>query len=260
MWFFQNESLVKVIDENKEITYTYYWLIKVYLNEGVMSVKLYGLNDMVKAGCNDCKGCFECCQGMGQSIVLDPYDIWQLEHGLNCTFAELLQEKELIELNIEDGLILPNLKMQGSIEKCGFLNEKGRCGIHAFRPGLCRLFPLGRNYENHRLQYFLLEDACKCTSMTKVKVKKWLEIQDSRRYEEFLIKWHDLRSTLKEKIADLETDVEAGLSDMDIMKELNMKFLHIFYETQYSADDFYRQFDERAAFFCSMGTEGTGII
>ena len=225
-----------------------------------MNVKLYEINDMVKAGCNDCKGCFECCQGMGQSIVLDPYDIWQLECGLNCTFAELLQGKELIELNIEDGLILPNLKMQGAMEKCGFLNEEGRCSIHAYRPGLCRLFPLGRNYENHKLQYFLLEGACICTSMTKVKVKKWLEIQDSRKYEEFLISWHDLRRRLKEKIAGLETDAEAGLSDMDIMKEINMKLLHIFYETQYKLDDFYAQFDARKSLFSSMTSEAAVII
>ena len=225
-----------------------------------MNVKLYEINDMVKAGCNDCKGCFECCQGMGQSIVLDPYDIWQLECGLNCTFAELLQGKELIELNIEDGLILPNLKMQGAMEKCGFLNEEGRCSIHAYRPGLCRLFPLGRNYENHKLQYFLLEGACICTSMTKVKVKKWLEIQDSRKYEEFLISWHDLRRRLKEKIAGLETDAEAGLSDMDIMKEINMKLLHIFYETQYKSDDFCAQFDARKSLFSSMTSEAAVII
>ncbi len=225
-----------------------------------MSIKLYGLNDMVKAGCNDCKGCFECCQGMGQSIVLDPYDIWQIELGLNCTFAELLQEKGLIELNIEDGLILPDLKMQGSMEKCGFLNEEGRCSIHAFRPGLCRLFPLGRNYENHGLKYFLLEDACANSTSTKVKIKKWLDIPDSRRYEEFLINWHDLRRTLKDKIADLKIDEKAGLSDMDIMKEINMKFLHIFYETQYLADDFYRQYDERTALFGRMTAEVVGII
>lgn len=37
--------------------------------------RLYTKNDMVKAGCNDCKGCSACCHGMGESIVLDPYDI-----------------------------------------------------------------------------------------------------------------------------------------------------------------------------------------
>lgn len=210
-----------------------------------MSVKLYGINDMVKAGCNDCKDCFECCQGMGDSIVLNPYDIRQLENGLKCTFAELLQGKELIELNIEDGLILPNLRMQGSLGKCGFLNEEGRCGIHAFRPGLCRLFPLGRNYDGNMLQYFLIENACKCSNMTKIKVKKWIEISDSRKYEEFLISWHDLRRMLKEKIADLETDKETDLSDMDIIKNINMNLLHIFYELPYDKEDFFEQYGER---------------
>lgn len=75
-----------------------------------MDVRLYDLNDMVKVGCNDCKGCFSCCRGMGESIILDPYDIWQLETKLHTTFTELMKDK--IELHVTDGLILPNLKMQ----------------------------------------------------------------------------------------------------------------------------------------------------
>ncbi len=74
-----------------------------------MDTKLFDLNDMVRAGCNDCKGCSDCCRGMGQSILLDPYDIWQLETHLGETFAGLMQEK--IELHMEERLILPNLKM-----------------------------------------------------------------------------------------------------------------------------------------------------
>ena len=32
--------------------------------------KRYGANDMVKVGCDDCRGCSACCHGMGDSIVL----------------------------------------------------------------------------------------------------------------------------------------------------------------------------------------------
>ncbi len=39
--------------------------------------RLYGENDMVKADCHGCKGCSKCCHGMGESIVLDPYDIYR---------------------------------------------------------------------------------------------------------------------------------------------------------------------------------------
>lgn len=201
-----------------------------------MDMKLYDLNDMVRAGCKDCKGCSDCCRGMGQSILLDPYDIWQLETHLGETFAGLMREK--IELHMEERLILPNLKMQGESECCGFLNEEGRCGIHAFRPGLCRLFPLGRNYEGQKLQYFLLEDVCP-NDRTKVKVKKWLDIPDSRRYMDFLVKWHELRKNLQKEIAEKEE------SEPDMIKNRNMELLHIFYEEQYMPEGFYEQFEER---------------
>ena len=44
------------------------------LNE-ISDGRLYTANDMVKADCMGCQGCASCCQGMGDSIVLDPYDI-----------------------------------------------------------------------------------------------------------------------------------------------------------------------------------------
>ena len=73
--------------------------------------KLYGLRDMVKADCGGCEGCSDCCRGMGTSIVLDPYDIYRLTRGLNRSFEQLLEE-EKIELNLVEGIVLPNLKWQ----------------------------------------------------------------------------------------------------------------------------------------------------
>lgn len=204
-----------------------------------MDTKLYSINDMVKAGCNDCKGCSSCCQGMGESIVLDPYDIWQLENNLNTTFAGLMKGK--IELHVEDGLILPNLKMQETSDSCIFLDGNGRCSIHEFRPGLCRLFPLGRKYEDNKLYYFLLEDACTQSVHTKLKVKKWLEVTDTKRYEDFLITWYGFRKRSQNYIIKCSEKPNAD----ELIKDINMKFLHIFYEKQYSSDDFYGQFEER---------------
>lgn len=192
---------------------------------------LFDSNDMVRAGCNDCEGCFECCHGMGQSIVLDPYDVYMLEKNLACSFEALLQEK--VELQVQDGLILPNLKMQEDSEQCGFLNEEGRCSIHSFRPGLCRLFPLGRNYQNGELKYFLLEDACQKQNHTKIKIKKWLEIPDLKRYEKFLKDWHDFRKYLQEELMKMQSD--------EMMKAWNMKVLHLFYLMPYQ-EDFYGEF------------------
>ncbi len=51
------------------------------LNE-ISDGRLYTANDMVKADCMGCQGCASCCQGMGDSIVLDPYDMYRLCMGL----------------------------------------------------------------------------------------------------------------------------------------------------------------------------------
>ncbi|MFR3530888.1 MAG: YkgJ family cysteine cluster protein, partial [Lachnospiraceae bacterium] len=107
--------------------------------------KFYQSQDMVRADCGGCKGCSSCCRGMGSSIVLDPLDVHRIASGLGKSFDELLASH--LELQVVDGIILPNLKMTGPGEACTFLNDQGRCSIHPLRPGICRIFPLGRYYD-----------------------------------------------------------------------------------------------------------------
>ena len=141
--------------------------------EEISDGKLYTANDMVKADCQDCKGCSACCHGMGESIVLTPLDAYRLTKGLGRSFQEILNEH--LELSVCDGIILPNLKMTGSEEGCTFLNEQGRCTIHAYRPGICRIFPLGRVYEDGTFKYFLQVYECQNKNRSKIKVKKWVD-------------------------------------------------------------------------------------
>lgn len=197
--------------------------------------KLYGANDMVKADCGDCKGCFACCQGMGESIVLDPFDVYRLTTGLGVSFEALLGSK--LELNVFDGMILPHLKMTGEQEACAFLNEEGRCSIHPYRPGICRLFPLGRIYENGSFKYFLQIHECKNENRTKVKVKKWIDTPDLKQNDEFIMLWHDFVSEMQEKL------MIAG--NEELFKKVNMFLLQSFYMEAYQAEDFYKQFKER---------------
>lgn len=198
---------------------------------------LYGPNDMVKADCGDCKGCSACCQNMGESIVLDPFDIYRLTKGLNLSFEALLEDK--IELNVFDGMILPNLKMAGENESCAFLNEDGRCSIHHIRPGICRLFPLGRFYENGSFQYFLQIHECKNENRTKVKVKKWIDTPDLKENDKFILAWHDFVEDIQKKMM--------SASDDELFKKVNMFLLQQFYMERYHEEDFYTQFEERLA-------------
>ncbi|NBJ92475.1 YkgJ family cysteine cluster protein [Parablautia muri] len=203
--------------------------------------RLYGANDMVKAGCNECAGCFSCCQGMGNSIILDPYDIYNLETGLGTAFEELMENK--LELNVVDGIIQPNLKMQEGNDCCAFLSGEGRCAIHGFRPGFCRMFPLGRIYEGNDFCYFLQVHECIYPNKTKVKVKKWLEIPELGKYEAYIKDWHFFLKDAQKIVKETENEA--------ILKSLNMYLLKQFYVRPYEdlaeekGKGFYQQFYRR---------------
>ena len=214
------------------------------LNE-ISDGKVYSCNDMARVACNDCEGCHACCENMGSSIVLDPMDMWRLSAATGKGFEALLADE--IELTVVDGLILPNLKMTAEKNQCRFLNEAGRCSIHAYRPGLCRVFPLGRIYEKQGISYFVQRNACQKTNRSKVKVSKWLDMPQLREYEKFLSKWHRLRKSVQERVA-AETDETA-------VKTINMFVLNLFFVTAYDTEqDFYPQFYARV-----QQAEQTGI-
>lgn len=219
--------------------------------------RLYTARDMAKIGCDDCKGCSYCCQEMGESVVLTPLDICELTLHLGKSFDELMEDK--IELYMTDGMVMPNLKMTGETKAygskavCGFLNEEGRCSIHSFRPGLCRLFPLGRNYEIKQVetedsikeikgfQYFIVKDSCPNLNGTKVKIEKWLGIPNLKKNEEFITEWHYFCKDFQEEMQRL---LRAGEDER--VKKINVAMLELFYRKPYEKGrSFYEQFEER---------------
>lgn len=184
--------------------------------------RTYDLNDMVKADTGSCIGCHKCCTGMGTSIVLDPYDAWRLKRGLGKTFQELL-DQDFIELNMVDGLILPNLKMNNE-DKCSFLNQEGRCDIHPHRPGICRIFPLGRVYDGEGFKYFLQKGQCIKDNNTKVKVKKWIDTDSVEANQKFINSWHYFIREIGDKVCELK---KSGRSES--VNDIAMFILNSFY-------------------------------
>ncbi|MDC7286477.1 YkgJ family cysteine cluster protein [Blautia schinkii] len=212
--------------------------------EEISDGKLYELNDMVKADCHDCEGCCDCCTGMGDSVILDPLDVWRLCTNLGKTAEELFAGE--LELGVADGNILPHLRMSGKEERCVFLNEQGRCSIHTFRPGFCRLFPLGRYYENNSFKYFLQIHECKKQNRSKIKVRKWVDTPDLKRYEQYINDWHYFLLDVQEVLYNTE--------DTQLIKNLNLYVVNRFYIKPYDTDkDFYEQFYQRLE-------EGRGLL
>ena len=204
--------------------------------EDISDGHLYTSEDLVKAGCGDCKGCSDCCKSMADTIILDPLDAFRLTTGLSCTFEALLTDR--LELGVVDGIILPHMKMSGAPACCSFLNEEGRCTIHDIRPGFCRLFPLGRYYEDRSFRYFLQTHECKKTDRTKVRVRKWIDTPDLKRNEKFIIDWHYFLKDVTARLGEQNGEQYQKMIDLYILKS--------FYQEEWEKDrDFYEQFDER---------------
>lgn len=204
--------------------------------------RLYSAQDMARISSSACAGCGACCRGMGDTIVLDPYDVRQLEEGTGKPFAQLMGAQ--IALHVEDGLILPHLLMREDTESCVFLGEDGRCSVHACRPGICRLFPLGRQFDGKKTSYFIVENGCVKGGLSKVRIDRWLGIEDLPRYEDFKAEWRALLRTLKARIA--------AEKDSEVQRNINVYFLQTFYMKPYAGsfpEDFYRDLAERMRSF-----------
>ncbi|MBO5153614.1 MAG: YkgJ family cysteine cluster protein [Eubacterium sp.] len=202
-----------------------------------MEARFYALNDLVRADCHDCHGCSSCCREMGDTILLDPYDAYQFQkQGKPMTG---LLESGAAALTVWEGMILPHLQMNAATGACSFLSGDGRCGIHEFRPGMCRLFPLGRNFEDGKMNYFLLEHACENRNRSKIRVSRWLGIEPPEEYHRYVLEWHDFRHEM--------VDILSGAEE-EQAKQLNLHLLRTFFLSPYdTASDFYPQFSERTA-------------
>lgn len=219
--------------------------------EEISDGRNYRSDDLVKIGTNGCSGCCDCCR-MDPVIVLDPWDTYMLQKGTGLSLDKMLDSR--VRLDVIDGLIQPVLQMPGGV--CSWLGADGRCEIHDFRPGICRLYPLGRswtpaadapcgNVPAEEFTYILQVNECTHCTGSKVKVKKWLGIPDLIRYEDFCRKWHAFLGQAR------------ALCDRDgnVRKIVCMQILQRCYLAGFDADeDFYPQFERQLKAACeSLG-------
>lgn len=219
----------------------------------------YSSDDLVPVGCGDCQGCSSCCQNTGDSIILDPFDLYMLSLGTGKTFEDMIEQE--IEIRLVDGLILPNLmkcagdgkgqkepaaseqasEPSGSSrpegERCPFLTSAGRCSIHAFRPGICRLYPLGRYYTDKGFSYILQKDECSGRDKTPVRVRDWLGIENLPAYEAYILDWHDFLKKIREALPRLTQNSKSSVRSY---------ILQIFFVHPYLREiGFYPQYEAR---------------
>jgi len=90
-----------------------------------------------------CAGCGRCC--FDKRIVVSPYEIARLAETLSLSTTEVIAR-----YTTEAGTVLAQREDGG----CSLLDGQ-RCGVHAGRPLVCRLYPLGRVVEHGENEHFV---------------------------------------------------------------------------------------------------------
>ena len=207
--------------------------------EEIYDGHFYKPDDMVMVGCHDCEGCSECCRQTGDSIILDPWDMYMLTKAAGKSFQDMI-EKE-IEIRLVDNLILPNIMQHQEADDysdhCPFLSEEGRCTIHAYRPGFCRLYPMGRYYEGDGFRYILQKNECSRQNRYPVRLRDWIGITELEEYEAYILSWHTFCR---------EAGNAAGYLTERSRDSVMRYILHVFFVEPYrTGSDFYPQYHAR---------------
>lgn len=121
----------------------------------------------------ECRACSRCCRG--KTIPVNPYEIARIAEALGTTTTEVLER-----FTAHGGATLA-VREDAT---CVFLGDGG-CSVHAARPLVCRLYPLGRRVDGDGTERFAtLEPHPKSAGVwgTEGTIDDYLRTQDVGRH------------------------------------------------------------------------------
>jgi uncharacterized protein len=154
-----------------------------------------------------CTKCGKCCD---QTIIhLYPFDIKLICDNLGISVDGFHQKYSMFKLD-ENNIYRCALRNK---PKCPFKKEDNTCGIYNFRPIRCRLFPVGRFYDDEKILYLLSNfPSPGFDSNKKQSFEQWVNDQGVSLYDKLATDWNRFLINLKE--------IELGLDDQQRFKEI----------------------------------------
>jgi len=164
-----------------------------------------------------CTQCGKCCIDR-EDILLTARDIYRISGYLKITPMELF--RTYCETYIGDSSRMPivRLKPQGNAKRCVFLKNR-KCSVHAVKPSVCALYPLGRfmkidsddfnagSLGNATVRYLLQDDVnCGDKSETHT-VREWLSGFDILTEDAAFIAWNLALAKILPRVKSLEPEL-----------------------------------------------------
>ncbi len=142
-------------------------------------------SDQVGLTCGT-EGCPSNCCKNGPHIVLNPYEIALIRAAAGTPYEDLL---DILETDRANGFPLVMLPRD---PQCPFWTESG-CRVYAARPLACRLFPLGRVFEDGR-SHIVLPERNICAGLATSPARTladYLREQETKTQIEMADRWID---------------------------------------------------------------------
>lgn len=139
--------------------------------------------DLLQLACG-ATGCSSTCCKATAPIVLNPYEIARICKATGMFYEDLLDVLDTDRAKGFPLVMLPRYPV------CHFWTATG-CRIYEARPLACRLFPLGRVFENDR-SHIVLPDVNRCSGLVPAPAKTvaaYLQEQDTSLFIEMADRW-----------------------------------------------------------------------
>ncbi len=139
--------------------------------------------DLLQLSCGT-GGCGSNCCRSSAPVILNPYEIALICRASGMTYEDLL---DIVETDRANGFPLVMLPRDPA---CHFWSEKG-CRIYGARPLACRLFPLGRVFDNGR-SHLVLPERNACSGLVPsptTTVGDYLRVQETHTHIEMAERW-----------------------------------------------------------------------
>jgi len=178
-----------------------------------------------------CNQCGDCCRNR-EDILLTPFDLFRVAGHLGITPVEVVKTYCEVYLGSSSHFPVVRLLPVGEDKSCPFLKES-RCSIHASKPTVCALFPLGRamqygalNGDQERKLFYILQNVnCGLQDQTHT-VEEWLGAFELESSEAWFLEWTDILGKLVTLIHQLEEMLSDKLMQMILNIALTEIYLH----------------------------------
>lgn len=188
--------------------------------------------------CFECDGCGRCCRNQ-DTILLTARDIYHIARSLHLTMEEVIRLYTEVYIGRNSKVPVVHLLSNGPNRTCPFLRDD-RCIVHAAKPVVCALYPLGRIYidGSGSARYFLQDTNCGKNTKRHT-VRSWLNAFGIPEQDRFFLQWNQAIA----EWGQLVRLAEERATDSALC-QLIWNILQVWlYEKYDTSQDFMRQFD-----------------